>query len=306
MIITTIDKHYYDELVGYKKSDEDTKQLATVMALWKMSHTVINAMDPSIEGDMAFLSLYYYIKMPVAVRRAWLPMLTKGAIINAIINEKLDVERYEKWLSDEIYNKLVSLTKSENERKGSEVIVGMSHECVEAMIETYAGVSLTVPDSYESEIKTPNYTYRISPRKPLYNIPELLLDGTVELDFTHEETIQTAMTLYAKKLISYPKTIQNTIPYEVWKQMKKNKQVLIYNSKWGKKVKGNKFLSRRHNFRNGESEFNGHGIVTTGLHPTDLTHKEEKLYNMIVKRVLDAFIPAKSKRNSKAKKNKNS
>ena len=37
--------------------------------------------------------------------------------------------------------------------------------------------------------------------------------------------------------------------------------------------------------------YNGFGIVTTGLHPTDLIREEEKLYNLIVKRVIDAFAP---------------
>lgn len=37
--------------------------------------------------------------------------------------------------------------------------------------------------------------------------------------------------------------------------------------------------------------YNGFGIVTTGLHPTDLSCDEEKLYNLIVKRVIDAFAP---------------
>ena len=37
--------------------------------------------------------------------------------------------------------------------------------------------------------------------------------------------------------------------------------------------------------------YNGFGIVTTGLHPTDLSRDEEKLYNLIVKRVIEAFAP---------------
>ena len=51
-------------------------------------------------------------------------------------------------------------------------------------------------------------------------------------------------------------------------------------------------MPRRHNFRNfrdGECIYNGFGIVTTGLHPTDLSRDEEKLYNLIVKSVIDAF-----------------
>ena len=68
----------YDELVGYKKTEQDRKQLATIKALWEMSHTVVNAMSPERYGDFDFLNLYYFIAVPVAVRRAWLPHSHKG------------------------------------------------------------------------------------------------------------------------------------------------------------------------------------------------------------------------------------
>ena len=61
-----------DKLVGYKKSVQDKKQLATIKDLWKMSHTVVNAMRPAIDGELDFLNLYYYLAIPVKVRRAWL------------------------------------------------------------------------------------------------------------------------------------------------------------------------------------------------------------------------------------------
>ncbi|MFS6554019.1 hypothetical protein VPJ68_00660, partial [Parabacteroides distasonis] len=39
----------------------------------------------------------------------------------------------------------------------------------------------------------------------------------------------------------------------------------------------------------------------TGLHPTDLSRDEEKLYNLIVKRVIDAFAPDSSGKGCKPK-----
>ena len=82
--------------------------------------------------------------------------------------------------------------------------------------------------------------------------------------------------------------MQNTIPFGVWKLMLRNKKNLRYNSKWGKEAKRIR-MSRRHNFKMGENVYNGFGVITTGLHPTDLSRDEEKLYNLIVKSVIDAF-----------------
>lgn len=290
----------FDELVGYKKSEHDKRQLETIKALWKKSDTIINAMIPDIEGDLAFLSLYYFFAIPKNVRRAWLPIMTKGAIVNAIIKGKIDTERYEKWLSDSIYNHLVKLTKSTKEKVGAFIVDEMSDDIAEK-VENQYGIDM----SHDSDAcVVDNRLVIFTQHKSLYNLTGLLVDAATELDFTHEKTVQTAMMLYVKKLISYPFTQQNTIPYDVWKLMLTNKQVLAYNTKWGKKVKRYQKLSRRHNFRSGETIFNGHGIVTTGLHPTDLTRDEEKLYNMIVKRVLDAFTSVKSKRKKTSRKAK--
>lgn len=290
----------FDELLGYKKSEQDAKHLATVKALWKMSHTIVNAMMPCIESDLDFLSLYYFIGCPVKVRRAWLPILTKPAIVSAVTNGPKRLEKYEQWLSDGIYNKLVKLCKEDAELRGASVIEEMPVK--EAAKET-ASFGVATPTAGET-IEMEKHTIQFTDGLTLFNLPQLLIAGATELDFTHEQTIAAAFKLYAKKLISYPLAQQNTIPYEVWSLMKHNKEVLRHNSKWGKKVKT--FLSRRHNFRSGENEFNGFGIVTTGLHPTDLTREEEKLYNLIVKRVLDAFTPVKNRYGKKTSKRKNS
>ncbi len=289
----------FDELLGYKKSEQDAKHLATVKALWKMSHTIVNAMMPCIESDLDFLSLYYFIGCPVTVRRAWLPILTKQAIVNAVANGPKRPEKYEQWLADGIYNKLVKVCQEDAEQRGASVIEEMPVK--EAAKET-ASFGVATPNAGET-IEMEKHTIQFTDGLTLFNLPQLLIAGAVELDFTHEQTIATAFKLYAKKLISYPLAQQNTIPYEVWSLMKHNKEVLRHNSKWGKKVKN--FLSRRHNFRSGENEFNGFGIVTTGLHPTDLTREEEKLYNLIVKRVLDAFTPVKNRYGKKVSKRKN-
>ena len=99
--------------------------------------------------------------------------------------------------------------------------------------------------------------------------------------------------------------MQNTIPAGVWKLMRRNMETLRYNSKWGRSVKEGA-PSKRHNFRSGENVYNGFGIVTTGLHPTDLNRDEERLYNLIVKRVIDAFEPTAPAKGRKPKRKKKS
>lgn len=276
----------YDHLVGYKKTEQDNKQLATIKSLWKMSRTVVNAMRPDLSGDLDFLSLYYFIASPVDVRRGWMPILTKKAIVHAVNYGPQNRKEYEKWLSESIYNHLVKLIEADAEFQGSPIVEEIS---VAEAAKGAEAAGVPAPAVGETAI-CDNYVGIIADESPLFNLPALFIQAAVELGFDHEKTTQTAYILYAKKLISYPMVMQNTVPGGVWKLMKANLKTLRYNSKWGRSVNEG-MPSKRHNFRYGENLYNGFGIVTTGLHPTDLDHDEEKLYNLIVKRVIDAFEP---------------
>ena len=276
----------YDHLVGYKKSAEDTRQFDTIKSLWKMSMTVVNAMHPDIAGDLDFLSLYYFIGCPVDTRRAWLPVLTKKAIVHAVNHGPQNRKEYEEWLEESIYNAIVKAAEECAELKGAPTVEEIA-EAEAAVDAECAGIP--APAAGERR-EGNNYIGLITDRCPLFNLPALMIQAACELGYDHEKTILTAYRLYAKKLISYPMVMQNTVSGGVWKAMLRNMEMLRYNSRWGRSV-GEGKPSKCHNFRNGESVYNGFGIVTTGLHPTDLSRDEEKLYNLIVKRVIDAFAP---------------
>lgn len=280
----------YDHLVGYKKTEQDKKQLATIKALWKMSRTVVNAMRPDLSGDLDFLSLYYFIACPVDVRRGWMPILTKKAIVHAVNHGPQNRKEYEKWLSEAIHNHLVDLCGNAFDYKPTPVMEEVPVKDGLKVLDELGigGCDMPGPTDGDCTITTDRirvYTDRI----PLFNLPSLLIEAAVELGFDHDKTEQTAHILYAKKLISYPATVQNTVPAGIWRLMKDNMRILRYNSRWGHTIKDGS-PSRRHNFK-GENPYHGFGIVTTGLHPTDLDRDEEKLYNLIVKRVIDAFEP---------------
>lgn len=290
-----------DELVGYKKSAQDKKQLATIKALWKMSHTVVNAMRPAIDGELDFLNLYYYLAIPAKVRRAWLPVLTKGTIRHAVQHGPTDRKEYEEWLQGELINtflhQISERMQAVIEMPVEEIKENLTEEELTEVRESLKNAIATLEDSCagvesvdlkENERYEDGIIFEISEGAHLFNAILLELHAEDELGFDMAKTKQLAINLYAKKLISYPLVVQNGIPFGVWRKMCHNKEILRYNGKWGNKITPGK-PSRRHNFRNGECIYNGFGIVTTGLHPTDLSRDEEKLYNLIVKSVIDAF-----------------
>lgn len=286
----------YDELLGWEKSAEDTAQLNVIKGLWSKSHTVVNAMCPCFDGELAFLNLYWYLRQPVKVLRAWLPRLRKTPILMAVNNGAKEPEKYEKWLAEQLINHFIE-TDAGN--------LGADEESPQKSTDTAeeykAGDTVYVGNIGLQIVK--------EEEKPLYNMLSLWMDSCVELGFEFEKTYSIAYTLYAKSLISFPSIYQNTVPESVAREMEKNMRVLEHNGKWGHLAKEVKTISRRHNFRSGETAYNGHGIVTTGLHPVGLSRDEEKLYNLIVKRVIEAFSPLpgegpRKKKNRKGRKGK--
>lgn len=277
----------YDHLVGYNKTEEDARQLETIRQLWRMSGVVVNAMAPDIQGDLTFLSLYYFLAGPVSVRRAWLPVLRKQPIIKAVANGPRDSKRYEKWLSESIFNHLIDLADADADKAGAPVVEETDVEQVNRESAAYGIES----DAKAGEIYADEkYLGILIDGKPLYSHIGLLVDAAVELDFDHKTTTATALRLYSKQLISYPLTAQNTVPACICGRMRRNLKVLAHNSRWGHLIKKGR-PSQRHNYRHGENTYNGFGIITTGLHPVALSADEEKLYNLIVKRVIEAFAP---------------
>lgn len=130
------------------------------------------------------------------------------------------------------------------------------------------------------------------------------MDATMELGYDFEPTFLIAHKLYAKGLISYPYLYQNGIPGNVYNNMRRDFRVLEHNAQYGQMAKEVGRLSTRNTFHNDETPYNGHGIVTTGLRPTDLTRDEERLYNLIVKRVIEAFTPDENDFQKKSRRRK--
>ena len=280
----------YDRLLGYRKSEQDIRQLETIKNLWKKSDKVVNAMYPSFEGECGFLNLYFFMSMPVKVHRAWLPVLTKQAVINAITRERSDIEAYEEWLEECVLDH----------------INRCSDETEDVQIDEQSPLydedrKVTAGDEFEED----GLLISIVKDTPLYNTCSMFIAAEMEYGFSLYKTQQIALSLYAKKLISFPLVIQNGVPASVWRYMKHNIRTLALNPKWGHLVDSSYKPSRRNNYSSGELIFDGYGIVTTGLHPTDLNRDEEKLYNLIVKRVIDAFRPdAESPKNISGKSSK--
>lgn len=273
----------YDALLGWEKSKADEAQLSVIKALWAKSSVIVNAMEPTFDGELAFLNLYWYLRMPVTVRRAWLSRLRKPIIIRAVENGAYSPDKHEKWLAGELVNFFLKADAM----------------AAENALDIESAENNPADDGSDVELN-------IVKSQTLHNMVTLWMDATMELGYDFEPTFLIAHKLYAKGLISYPYLYQNSIPGNVYDSMRRDFRVLEHNPCYGRMAKEVGWLSTRNTFHNGETPYNGHGIVTTGLHPTDLSRNEEKLYNLIVKRVIEAFTPDDDDFQKKARKKRKS
>lgn len=274
-----------DSLVGYRKTTQDSQRLEVIKRLWVDSRTVVNAMPPSFEGERAFLNLYYFLAMPVTVHRAWLPILSKRTIANAIKHALKDNKTYNEWLSDSIFdfiNRCIDNADEDLTGDNSAKQFLESPETKEEPTERPDGRRIEEEDGLRIEIVS--YT-------PLYNTCTLSMDAERLFGFSLGKTQQLALSLYAKKLISYPLILQNAVPKSVWKHMKRNIRRLFSYPSLAHMAQENFKPGRENIYSDGECIFDGYGIVTTGINPGKLNPDEKKMYLLIAEKVIKAFTP---------------
>lgn len=225
----------YDSLVGYKKSKQDTRQLDTIRSLWEMSHTVVNAMYPSFEGELQFLNLYWFLRRPVKVRRAWIPVMTNDVIRHAVKHGPADRREHEDWLQGEIVSffleRFTDAMKALASMPEEEIMEAFTEEelCgikdgLQNMADAFGTAAPEcepAPEVSEDgrHIHDGNIHIEIVDNPNFMNTALLVAYAQSELGFDEAKTKRVALTLYAKKLISFPLVIQNSIPFGVWKKM---------------------------------------------------------------------------------------
>jgi len=124
-----------------------------------------------------------------------------------------------------------------------------------------------------------------------FDLTSLQLEAYKTLRISPKETLNLAQNLYTNSYISYPRTSSNQLPESLgYKDLIKN---LTKQSKYKKLAE--EILKGKLVPNNGKKTDSAHpAIYPTGEIPKDLTERELKLYDLIVKRTLATFsVPAK-------------
>lgn len=132
-----------------------------------------------------------------------------------------------------------------------------------------------------------------------YQAPPLLHDLTalqkacnIYLDYSAEETLAAAQSLYEKRLITYPRTGSRYIPEDVMATIPALLERIFRQEEFAELEShlDTKRLTRRS--VDGSKVTDHHALLPTGQPPADnLTEQERVVYRMIVLRTLEAFAP---------------
>lgn len=122
----------------------------------------------------------------------------------------------------------------------------------------------------------------------LFDLTGLQKEANKKLNFSAEETLNLAQSLYEKKFITYPRTGSKYIPEDVWPEIpnliralqdKETCKQAVTKVKWGR-------FNKR--IVNDLRVTDHHGLLVTDKIPSALSAKENAVYDMIAFRLLEA------------------
>jgi len=123
----------------------------------------------------------------------------------------------------------------------------------------------------------------------LYDLTTLQRDANKYHEFSADDTLKLAQSLYEKKLITYPRTGSCYISEDVFETIPELLEVVQVNPAFGKIVAElkNKTLNKRS--VNSEKVTDHHALLITENVAQNLGEKENKIYRLILCRMIEAF-----------------
>ncbi|MBF0648187.1 topoisomerase C-terminal repeat-containing protein [Dysgonomonas sp. GY75] len=125
----------------------------------------------------------------------------------------------------------------------------------------------------------------------LYDLTALQKDCNIHLDLPAEKTLETAQSLYEKKLISYPRTSSRYIPEDVFREIPSLLRMVLRMDGFRHFAGDIDMFRLEQRSVNNKKITDHHALIITGDYPRELSAAEKSVYHMIAGRLLEAFAP---------------
>lgn len=161
--------------------------------------------------------------------------------------------------------------------------------------ETETFENKTIPETLIKQISLENHLCinveekTVDKEAPLlHSIDTLIIDANKTYKYTGQETLDTAQKLYEKKLISYPRTDSGYINDENFNRLK------IYLPELSEEILNiiPEFINNPKCVNTQKITGSHDAIIPTGVKPDNLSGQESDIYNLIIKRSIEALSKA--------------
>lgn len=122
----------------------------------------------------------------------------------------------------------------------------------------------------------------------LFDLTSLQVESNKSLNFTAEQTLKLAQSLYEKKLISYPRVDTTYLPNDMYPKIKGILEKLKPYESFTKSILEAKIKKPKKIF-NDKKVTDHHAIIPTGIYPQALRQEEKQIYDLITRRFIANF-----------------
>lgn len=284
-------------------SEENHTQ--SIQSLLNIFEGIILAIS-SIEELKQFRKFYEKLNTKHPIQKMQINSLTRKSIQRGLEN-LIEIPDFQEFLSNQKSN-VKPISKCENNPKPitKEVLEIENYQIQLTFTKDFLNLKayskqifsdeITAKDALTTILRKGNllvnevqHETKIQQPPLLYNLAELQNDCKTSFGFTKDETLKFAESLYEKGLITYPNTEVQTIMKENWQEI--NGIVRALKTKpsmdlYINEVRPGNF-SRRIVSNNNSLKMEG--IYPTGIIPSALNLKENKVYDFIALRLLESL-----------------
>lgn len=125
----------------------------------------------------------------------------------------------------------------------------------------------------------------------LFDLTSLQVMCNKKFSMSAEETLQTAQSLYEKKIITYPRVDTTFLSNDIYPKVPKILNGLITYRDYTKEILAQKSIIKRKKVFDDTKVTDHHAIIPTGQALPHLSEKEYKVFDLIVKYFIASFYP---------------
>lgn len=124
----------------------------------------------------------------------------------------------------------------------------------------------------------------------LFDLTSLQVESNKKIGNSAEETLKMVQSLYEKKLVTYPRVDTTYLSEDLHPKIEGIMKGLTHYSRFTESVLG-KPIPKLKTVFDDKKVTDHHAIIPTGVQPSGLSHPEQQIYDMIVRRFIAAFYP---------------